>query len=197
MPSKTVPRIIFWKYNKEITFEELSSYDLEDAYSNMEAAFEIPLDNFSLYYWDEQILRMDRLVFEKNNYKDKFLETAGYLTHGMWYFSIVIKDKIVLNGLNRCMIIPPNYMTYDRSKYPKILAWAYNNKYVFFRFSYVSWPESIWDVEEEFGDVELLFVDEIFNYFKSSKKIQRGKFDHDLFLQENNLIFSTLIGPFP
>ena len=91
-------KIIFWKYNEEISFEELCLFQLEDAYRNLEIGLEIPLGNFNLYLWDEQILRMDSLVY--NDYYRNALLSLGKNSDdddGSLYFSIIINDKIVFN----------------------------------------------------------------------------------------------------
>jgi len=183
-------KIIFWRYKEKISFEEFCAIQLEDIYKNFEVGLEIPLENFNLYLWDEQILRMDRLVYD-NNYFEKFAEIERRSHVQPLYFSIIIKKKIVFKGLNRVTQLLP-IMPYMDSKYPRISVWGKNDKYVFFRFSYKPTLEnySIWDIPEEldYGDPKLLFVENIFNYFEASKKIQRGRLDLKSFIEQENLI---------
>ena len=189
LPSFAESKIIFWKYNSEITFEKLSSFQLSDAYHNMEVAFEIPLDKFCLYFWDEQVLRMDSNIFVENNYSDKFMQINLNSDYGSIYFSVVVHDEIVQNGLNRVITLSARMMPYDNSLHPRITMWARNNDYVFFRFTYrpILVHLSIWDISEEFGDVRLLFINEIFHYFESLERIQRGKLNISRFREEEQL----------
>jgi len=190
-------KIIFWKYNNDISFEKLSSFNLDDAYKSMEAVFGIPLDDFNLYFWDEQVLRMNISVYEDNNYSEYFTQIMRNTDLGSLFFSIIINNKIVLNGLNRVILMTAAIQPYDDSKYPRFSPWARNNKYIYFRISYrpTSSRISIWNIPETFGDINLLFVDAIYNFFESSGKIQRGRLNIINYGNNEDLTFFPFFKP--
>ncbi len=188
-------RIVFWRYNRDITFEQLNSYTYAEANRNMEAAVEIPLDSIDLYMWDEQILRMD--AKEYANYGERMMEIIDGSDSGSLFFSVVINNVILLSGLNRIKFLPAEKKAYDDSTIPRISVWARNDKYIFFRFSYSpSWATaSIWDMPESYGDVQLLFFDGLYDYYKDTGKIQRGRIDIEKFFKDECLKY-FFISPF-
>ncbi len=181
-------KIVFWKYDKDITFEQLNSYTYAEAKRNMEAAVEIPLDGINLYLWDEQILRMD--TKEYANYGKKLSEIIEDSDPGEMFFSVVINNAILFNGLNRIKFITAEMKAYDDSTtIPRISVWGRNNNYILFRFSYSpTWTTaSIWDMPESYGDVHLFFSEGLYDYYKDTGKIQRGRIDIKKFIKDERL----------
>jgi hypothetical protein len=175
-------KIIFWNYNKDISFEELCSWKLDEARKRLEIGLEIPLSEFTYYLWDEQILYMDKKIYDNNNYEEKFTQIEKNSDRGSLYFSVVINNSIVFNGLNRIRPESPAKKPYSDSKYPRITIMYVREDNVLFRFTYVPIivHMSIWEIHEKIpsvGDVELLFVEEIYEYFISKGKIKRGRYD--------------------
>jgi hypothetical protein len=182
-------KIIFWKYDKNISFEKLCSLNLDDAYAILDPGLEIPLNDFDVCFWDEQIFVMNNSVYTEKSYKDKFRQIEKESDRGSIFFSVIVGDELIFNGLNRVMLLTASMKPYDDSKYPRMSLWATNSECVFFRFSY--WPTlsrvSIWDAPEILGDVKSLFFDDIFDYFDAAGKIQHGRFDFRKFCEENQL----------
>jgi len=170
-------KIIFWEYNKNITLEKFNSFNLKDAYCNISVIFEIPLNEFDLYFWDEQILRMNKLTYRENKYSEKFYFIEKDKEYGALFFSIVIDNVIVLNGLNRVMILDAEPLPYDDMGFPCFSVWAGNNNYIYFRLSYspILTRMSIYDMPSELGNLKQLYVKEIFNFFKNIGKTKEEK----------------------
>jgi len=197
MQSFADTKIIFWKYNADISFQRLNSYELNEAYENIEVAFEIPLSHFSLYLWDEQILRMDISVYENNSYSECFYEIENDGDCGALFFSFVNNNEILLNGLNRVIMITSEMQQYDDSEFIRFSPWARNNNYIYFRLSFYPTMAdiSIWDMPSSLGDINLLFNEKILYFFSISRVIQRGRININDFINEYNLILFPFFAP--
>ncbi|MCL2801912.1 MAG: hypothetical protein FWD28_09175 [Treponema sp.] len=177
--------IIFWKYNESLTFDMLNK-NLEDVLKYFESYVIIPLDVFEYYFWDENILSMKYEIYE--NYRENIRELYMDSDKGSIFFSIIVNNKIVFNGLNRIMPIPAQMQAYDGLGIPFINSHISNNKKnVYFSITYFDFfHRSIYDYFNESNrinrlgvhmDLDALFVKEIYDYFYNNDKIINGKFN--------------------
>ena len=197
-------KILIWDYNENLIYEDLNNKSIEELLLNYNY-MEIPLNYFKYYYWDEQILFMDQIIFDENNYYDKLNNIKNKSDSGSLFYSAVINNKIVYNGLNR--ILPNWYAAmepYDNTNYPRItMKKNINGIFFFFTFSEYSslggW--SIWNLntvnsinystdnpqinsrgDQLFvggikNDIQILFNKDMYNYYNKKNKIIRGRFD--------------------
>lgn len=175
--------IIFWDYNKDVSFERLEALDFRTALLCFDVAVSIPLEEIDTYLCDEQFFCMKRSIFEKKDYLKKFRDLYFKSDRGSIYFSVVINNKIVFSGLNRIMVSGARKNAYDDSKYPRI-AMIFNNSFsnVYLRFTFTPnllWV-SIWDISESRGDAHTLANREIYVYFEAKRKILKGRFNIDI-----------------
>jgi hypothetical protein len=185
-------KIVFWEYNKNLILEDLNTKLFKELVIDNKYK-EIPLDYFKYYYWDEQILFMERKIFEENNYYLVFEKIQENSDRGSLFFSVVINNKIVCNGLNRIL---PNWYAkmepYDDTDYQRItMAKNDSGVYFFFTFSELStlhgwsiWTQNIINsidyntdsphinsrgdkmfVHNIINDIQILFNEDLYNYF--------------------------------
>jgi hypothetical protein len=191
--------IIFWKYNESLTFEMLNN-ELEEVQKYFESYIIIPLNIFDYYLWDEQIFCMEYGIYN-NEYKDKFFELFMASDKGSIFFSIIINNKIVFNGLNRIMPLTAKMQPYDGLEIPIITVKnSVDKKNVYFNLTYFynpyhsihdHYPDKIPNYTEDelkhpeigklyvnriYGDLNLLFVQEIYEYFFHIDKIILGRY---------------------
>jgi hypothetical protein len=192
--------MIFWKYNELLNYEMLNS-NIDTVDTIFEKYIVIPLDDFEYYLWDEQIfcLPHDTYIKHFEDFRDLFLESD----YGSIFFSIIVKNKIVLNGLNRIMPQTAQMRAYDDTEIPCIFSVGHKEENIYFRLGYspsMIFPDSIHDyfpekvpnyTEEELkspvigklyisrlrGNLNDLFVNELYEYFLSKDKIIKGRYD--------------------
>ncbi|MDR0322648.1 MAG: hypothetical protein LBI28_14230 [Treponema sp.] len=169
--------IIFWRYNESLTFEMLNN-NFEEIQMVFEPYIIIPLNIFDYYLWDEQIFSMKYDIFE-NNYKNKFHELFNESDKGSIFFSIIVNNKVVFNGLNRIIPAGAERRAYDGLGIPIFDSQITEGKEnVHFAISYVpSFLRSIHD--HKYYELDSLFVNELYEYFISIDKIIRGRFKID------------------
>jgi hypothetical protein len=167
--------IVFWKYSKDLNFDDLQTMGLNELPADYEVHIRIPLDDFAEYFWDEQILRMARNVFDKKTYLER-LRTHFFESDGNnLFFSIVIDDKIIMNGIDRTMAVSAEKKSWDDGAYPK-LSMSIQDDSVYFRFVIVTSSfHSIWANDQ--GNISGLFNEDMYKYFLGQNKITRGKID--------------------
>jgi hypothetical protein len=173
-------KIIFWDYNKAVTFEMLQNLNLEEALSCLQVAVAINLDDIDVFFLDEQVFSMEKARFIANEYIDKLIQLQAKSDQGSIYFSFVINNKIVFNGLNRVMPLEATGHPLDFTNYPKMMMrYSTGADHVFFRITValeLMW-HSIWDVSQAEYDANTLTCIEINNYFSSQNKVRRGRYD--------------------
>jgi len=177
--------IIFWKYNELLTFDMLDN-NLDNVQKYFESYVVFPLDIFDYYLWDENIFCMKYEIF--NDYRNSFYELFKESDNGSIFFSIIIDNKIVFNGLNRIMPITAQMQAYDGLGIPFIDSHISNNmENIYFRITYFYFPyRSIHEYFAEgniiyrlgvYMDLNSLFIKELYDYFKDIDKIIYGKYD--------------------
>jgi hypothetical protein len=203
--------IIFWKYNESLTFEMLNN-ELEEVQKYFESFIIIPLNIFDYYFWDEQILCMKYSIYE-NNYENEFYKLYSESDYGSIFFSIIINNKIVFNGLNRIMFMSAQMKPYDYMEIPIMTCCSSMNKdNMYFRLGYLPGYDE-WSIHDHFpdeipnytedglkhpeigeiyisslhGNLDLLFKQEIYEYFLSVDKIICGRFNIKKLLNNNIL----------
>jgi hypothetical protein len=184
-------KIVFWNYNKDISFEKLQTLDLEVAVSCLGAAVSIPLEEIDTYLCDEQIFCMRRTTFDEKDYLNIFRDLFFKSDRDSLYFSVVIHNKIVFNGVNRIMGTGARANTYDDSRYPKIamiLDDDFDDVYLRFTFTdHLLWA-SIWDISRNRANINTLENKEIYSYFESRRKIRVGRFNIELLYKQGVLV---------
>ena len=166
--------IIFWKYHESVSFNDLNELNFDSLPDCFEIYARIPLIYFTDYFWDEQILRMPRSVFDENSYINDFEKIFFESNKSSIFFSIIINNKIVLNGVNRIMPTGAGEDIYGEHIYPKILLSMHDDS-AFIRFVMVESFFSIW--ESNIDNISKLFNEELYNYFFMQNKIITGRID--------------------
>ena len=160
--------IIFWKYNENITFENLGNININELPYFYENYLLIPLNDFTNYYWDEQILSMPIGVFNEKKYRDNLRTLFLESNKDSIFFSIVIDNNIIMNGVNRTMPITAEKRHYDDDNYIKIIMKIKEDE-VFFRFSNNYSTNSIW--RNGIEDISIFFKEELYKYFFLQNKL--------------------------
>jgi hypothetical protein len=192
--------MIFWKYNELLNYEMLNS-NIDTVDTIFEKYIVIPLDDFEYYLWDEQIFCLQHDTYIK--YFEDFRNLFHESDYGSIFFSIIVGNKIVLNGLNRIMPQSAQMRAYDDTEIPRIFSVGHKKEKNYFRLGYSSdmiFPHSIHDhfpekvpnyTEEErkspvigklyisrlWGNLNDLFVNELYEYFLLKDKIIKGRYD--------------------
>ena len=186
--------IILWDYNVNLEYDDLKCGKIDEINTGFKPSVVLPFDMFDCYYWDEQIL-----VMNVNRYWDSVFKKISELNRKndeSIFFSIVLNDEIVMNGINRLMPSSNSYRKYNTDyNIPKLSLDVVDNYHkenasqvAFFRLSYlaVPGPASIYEhtqfsypvvITEE--SLEKLFVKELFEYFSKQNKIILGRIDLD------------------
>lgn len=173
--------LIFWYYDERLSLEELQTTNIEEL-KDRYAGLIIPLDEIENYYWDEQLLAMSHELF-KEKYDHCLKEIYSNSDRGTLFFSVLINNEIVLSGLNRITpIIPAQMMPCDDLKVPRIRLLNFSllekRDKVYFQFTLKATIfESIWETPSYYGDINDLFISEIYGYFENEGKIIRGRAD--------------------
>jgi hypothetical protein len=192
--------IIFWRYNELLSFEMLNN-NFKEIQIVFEPYIIIPLNIFDYYLWDEQIFSMKYDIF-KNNYENKFYELFDESDKGSIFFSIIVNNEVVFNGLNRVMPISAEMRAYDGLEIPVFISQITDGKEnIHFAISYFTsiyysildhYPDKVPNYTEEekerpeieklyvnryYGKLDALFVNELCEYFISIDKIIRGRFN--------------------
>jgi len=115
--------IIFWRYYASLgdrVIEILDGIDFDFLPSYIQASVKIPLSDFTGYFLDEQVLRMTRDNFNNKSYleglRTLLLESDG----NSIFFSIIINNRIIMNGLNRTLSVTEEKRTLDGLISPQI-----------------------------------------------------------------------------
>jgi hypothetical protein len=95
------------------------------------------------------------------------------------FFSTVIDDVIVMNGLNRLIPSFAQMGLYDSKELISLSNPKVNDTHAYFRLSFYDYVEyTIWDQAERYNrDINELFCKQIYDLFFEEKKIKTGRFD--------------------
>ena len=121
--------IIFWDYNPELSIAYLNNASVDECSKKYKDYIKINFSEFSHFNSGSKTL-----VFESELDTDllsKFENQFDHSKDGALFFSIVINDKIILNGLNRIspqFLLPSNYFVIDESDCP--IMYSVKKKYL-------------------------------------------------------------------
>ena len=175
--------IVVWAYKWDISIEDFSSTTVSKMQNKIPIVFTIPFDKFYCYYWDEQVLVMKKDAIEIENAaiaREIDRESGGYA-----FFSFAVDGDIVLTGYNRLVFISNEIRRGDdQHSIPKLIRFNRNDDALVLRLSFFSWHynRSIYEqarqLDDELNikqDIDILFNDRVYEYFKKQNKIIRGR----------------------
>jgi len=166
--------IVFWNpyelgKDKLEDIRNMSYQELNSDYETMSIIIE---DCITKYYWDEQIFEVDMKLLSERTGKNFIVGQLGL-------FSIVLNENIILNGLNRTVILPTRSPD-DKKDIPVIQRDGTNetDKWHFllkprFKEMYLTFKDFNEEEREEF----LNKLEPIYGYFNQRGKIVRGTVD--------------------
>jgi hypothetical protein len=115
---------------------------------------------------------MPRNLFH-GKYLIRFKDLFNASDKGSIFFTVIVNDVIVLNGLNRVMPISAQAQAYDNSDFPRILT-VQKDDTVYFRFALDYSMNSIWNSP---GKIEVLFKFEMIGFEKDELVFIRPQFE--------------------
>ena len=190
-------KIIFWDTNlikNPDILEEIKGISYQQFIVNKKIELRriLPDDNIIKYHWDDQLIEIDLINWEK------YLTEKKFNKYG-FFFTIVLNEKIIyhgFNGLNHPLLWPEQIrkilLKYNESDYPSINAIGINNESTI----------SLWALNPRSGvylhfreydkkEQEKILNKEVFEYFEKKGKIVRGNLDLKLF----GISETTVINP--
>jgi hypothetical protein len=169
--------IIFWdpyQLNELKDIKNMTYQELKDEYEILNIIHD---DSIIRYYWDEQIFEVDM-----KSYREK--TRTQFINSHFGLFSIVLNDKIIINGQNRTAIFPAGLPT-DNYTIPVIQR---DGTYETEKWYFLLNPRKteIYRTFKDFNKVEkeefLSKLKPVYDYFNLQSKIVGGVVDLSSFL---------------
>ena len=157
---------ILWNY-ETVDIEEIQKLDYYELFEKCTPRFILTDKYIYKYYWDEQLIE-----FEDDKLKE---ETGDNLPISVGVFTIVLKGKVIYNGICR-MIIPARKMKYDDSDYPAVRVLnSANSKNLILALTPRFYPLLYIFRDYPAEEQEKLLNKDIYYYFKEIGKLVEGK----------------------